>query len=88
MPESYRMQTEEGQPQVTVRQMSQLEAVLGTRARSGQQFDAFDASYGPAGTDGYPRRLWDRRPTEGAVSDEGRAQMGPAGDPAAQLGLR
>ncbi len=61
VPERYMMQTEEGQPQVTVRQMSQLEAVLGTRARSGQQFDAFDASYGPAGTDGYPRRLWDRR---------------------------
>jgi len=61
VPERYMMQTEEGQPQVTVRQMSQLEAVLGTKARSGQQFDAFDASYGPAGADGYPRRLWDRR---------------------------
>ncbi|MCC6244677.1 MAG: hypothetical protein IT353_17665 [Gemmatimonadaceae bacterium] len=61
VPERYMMQTEEGQPQVTVRQMSQLEAVLGSNARSGQQFDAFDASYGPAGADGYPRRLWDRR---------------------------
>lgn len=61
VPERYMMQTEEGQPLVTVREMSQLEAVLGTRARSGQQFDAFDASYGPAGKDGYPRRLWDRR---------------------------
>jgi hypothetical protein len=60
VPERYMMQTEEGQPLVTVRQMSQLEAVLGTKARSGQQFDAFDASYGPAGADGYPRRLWDR----------------------------
>ncbi len=61
VPERYMMQTEEGQPQVTVRQMSQLEAVLGTKARSGQQFDAFDVSYGPVGADGYPRRLWDRR---------------------------
>jgi hypothetical protein len=61
VPERYMMQTEEGQPLVTVRQMSQLEAVLGSKARSGQQFDAFDASYGPAGKDGYPRRLWDRR---------------------------
>ncbi len=60
-PERYMMQTEEGQPLVTNRQMSQLEAVLGSKARSGQQFDAFDASYGPVGTDGYPRRLWDRR---------------------------
>lgn len=61
VPERYMTQSEEGQPLVSVRQMSQLEAVLGTKARSGQQFDAFDASYGPAGADGYPRRLWDRR---------------------------
>ena len=61
VPERYMMRSEEGQPLVTVRQMSQLEAVMGNRARSGQQFDAFDASYGPAGADGYPRRLWDRR---------------------------
>ena len=61
VPERYMMQSEEGQPLVTNRQMSQLEAVLGSKARSGQQFDAFDASYGPVGADGYPRRLWDRR---------------------------
>lgn len=61
VPERYMMQSEEGQPLVTNRQMSQLEAVLGSRARSGQQFDAFDASYGPSDADGYPRRLWDRR---------------------------
>jgi hypothetical protein len=61
VPERFMTQSEEGQPLVSVRHMSQLEAVLGTRARSGQQFDAFDASYGPAGKDGYPRRLWDRR---------------------------
>jgi hypothetical protein len=61
VPERYMMQSEEGQPMVTVRQMSQLEAVLGSKARSGQQFDAFDASWGPVGADGYPRRLWDRR---------------------------
>lgn len=46
---------------VPVRQMSQREAVLGTKARRGQQFDAFDVRYGPVGQDGYPRRLWDRR---------------------------
>jgi hypothetical protein len=55
------MRTPEGQPQVTQRQMSQLEAVLGSHARSGQQFDAWDAAYGPIGADGYPIRLWDRR---------------------------
>ena len=61
IPERYMMRTPEGQPQVTQRQMSQLEAVLGTHARSGQQFDAWDAAYGPVGSDGYPVRLWDRR---------------------------
>ena len=61
IPERYMMRTPEGQPQVTERQMSQLEAVLGSHARSGQQFDAWDAAYGPVGADGYPIRLWDRR---------------------------
>ncbi|MBV6520409.1 MAG: hypothetical protein MNPFHGCM_00516 [Gemmatimonadaceae bacterium] len=60
VPERYMMRTAEGQPQVTTRQMSQLEAVLGSHARSGQQFDAWDAAYGPIGRDGYPVRLWDR----------------------------
>jgi S-formylglutathione hydrolase FrmB len=59
-PERYMMRTPEGQPLVTVRQMSQLEAALGSHARSGQQFDAFDAAWGPVGEDGYPKRLWDR----------------------------
>ncbi len=61
IPERYMMRTPEGQPQVTQREMSQLEAVLGSHARSGQQFDAWDAAYGPIGADGYPVRLWDRR---------------------------
>jgi hypothetical protein len=60
IPERYMMRTPEGQPQVTQREMSQLEAVLGSKARSGQQFDAWDAAYGPIGADGYPVRLWDR----------------------------
>jgi hypothetical protein len=60
IPERYMMRTPEGQPQVTQRQMSRLEAVRGSKARSGQQFDAWDAAYGPIGADGYPKRLWDR----------------------------
>jgi hypothetical protein len=74
VPERFMTQSEEGQPLVSVRQMSQLEAVLGTKARSGQQFDAFDASYGPAGADGYPRRLWDRR--TGLIDKEVAAYWG------------
>ncbi|PYV14432.1 MAG: hypothetical protein DMG07_11970, partial [Acidobacteria bacterium] len=51
VPERFIMQTEEGQPLLTVRQMSQLEAVLGSRGRSGQQINAWDAAYGPVGAD-------------------------------------
>ncbi|HEX4683619.1 MAG TPA: hypothetical protein VH277_12955 [Gemmatimonadaceae bacterium] len=61
VPERFMSRTPEGQPLLTQRLMSQLEAVLGTRARSGQQFDAWDAAYGPIDADGYPKRLWDRR---------------------------
>jgi hypothetical protein len=51
----------EGQVNLTVRQVSQFEAVLGSRGRSGYQFNAWEAVYGPAGEDGYPRPLWDKR---------------------------
>ena len=61
VPERDMSRTTEGQPLLTQRLMSQLEAVLGSSARSGQQFDAWDAAYGPIGNDGYPKRLWDRR---------------------------
>jgi hypothetical protein len=55
------MRTVEGQPQVTIQQMSQLEEVLGSRCRSGQQLAAWEAAYGPVGEDGYPMPLWDKR---------------------------
>jgi hypothetical protein len=61
VPERFMSRTPEGQPLLTQRLMSRLEAVLGSRARSGQQFDAWDAAYGPIDNDGYPKRLWDRR---------------------------
>jgi hypothetical protein len=37
------------------------ELVLGTKSRSGQQWDIWEAVYSPAGPDGYPRRIWDKR---------------------------
>jgi hypothetical protein len=40
---------------------SLLELVLGTRGRSGDQMDVFQAVYGPVGDDGYPRLLYDKR---------------------------
>ncbi|MFN7943975.1 MAG: alpha/beta hydrolase-fold protein [Blastocatellia bacterium] len=50
----------EGQVTLTMREMSRLEAVLGSNVRSGQQIAAWDAAYGPVGRDGYPRPIWDR----------------------------
>jgi hypothetical protein len=43
----------------TMEGFSRQEAVLGTRSRSGGQMDAFHATFGPVGPDGYPARLWD-----------------------------
>ncbi len=45
----------------TVEQENRFELVLGDRTRSGQQWDIFEAVYGPMGEDGYPRRIWDKR---------------------------
>jgi hypothetical protein len=55
------MRTSEGQVVETVQQMSQLEEVLGSHGRSGQQLEAWEAVYGPVGADGYPEPLWDKR---------------------------
>ncbi len=48
--------------QVYMNQMdaSRLEAVLGSRGRSGDQMDIFMGVYGPVGDDGYPRLLYDK----------------------------
>jgi hypothetical protein len=42
------------------RDASHLEAVLGTRGRSGDQMDIFMSVYGPVGDDGYPDLLYDK----------------------------
>ena len=39
---------------------NRLEAVLGDKNRSGQQYDIWEATYSPMGDDGYPLRLWDK----------------------------
>jgi hypothetical protein len=57
-----------GQVTLTMREMSHLEAVLGSKVRSGQQLAAWEAAYGPAGSDGYPRYLWD--PMTGKIDRE------------------
>jgi len=55
----YMMRDNTGQPIRTVKDASWLEAVLGSHGRSGEQFDIFDAVFGPVGSDGYPVPLWD-----------------------------
>ena len=44
----------------TMEEVNQLELVLGTKARSGQQYDIWQAVYGPVGKDGYPQSIWDK----------------------------
>ncbi|HZM87759.1 MAG TPA: alpha/beta hydrolase-fold protein, partial [Blastocatellia bacterium] len=51
----------EGQVNLTVRQVSHFESVLGSKGRSGYQFNAWEAVYGPVDSDGYPRPVWDKR---------------------------
>jgi hypothetical protein len=58
----------EGQVTLTMREMSRLEAVLGSNVRSGQQLAAWEAAYGLVGKDGYPRPLWD--PLTGKIDKE------------------
>ena len=45
----------------TVRDMNYRELALGTKSRSGQQFDIWEAVYSPVGPDGYPKRIWNKR---------------------------
>lgn len=44
----------------TLEEVNHLELVLGTKARSGQQYDIWQAVYGPVGEDGYPQPIWDK----------------------------
>ena len=50
-----------GHLSATVEQMNRLELVLGTKGRSGGQWDIWEAVYSPVGPDGYPRRIFDKR---------------------------
>jgi hypothetical protein len=50
-----------GHVNATLEQVNRMELVLGTRGRSGGQWDVWEAVFSPVGPDGYPRRLWDKR---------------------------
>lgn len=45
----------------TIADQNRKELVLGTKSRSGQQWDIWEAVYSPVGDDGYPRPIWDKR---------------------------
>lgn len=48
----------------TVMDGNHKELVLGTKSRSGDQWDIWEAVYSPAGEDGYPERIWDKKTGE------------------------
>jgi hypothetical protein len=50
-----------GQLTATVQEMNQRELVLGTKSRSGQQFDIWEAVYSPLSIEGYPKPIWDKK---------------------------
>ena len=49
-----------GHISATMADDNHMELALGTKSRSGGQFDIWEAVYSPQGEDGYPRRLWDK----------------------------
>jgi hypothetical protein len=49
-----------GRVDATLEEMNHRELALGTRSRSGQQWDIWEAVYSPAGPDGYPKPIWNK----------------------------
>jgi hypothetical protein len=49
-----------GHVSATLQEINYRELVLGTKSRSGQQWDIWEAVYSPVGKDGYPQRIFDK----------------------------
>ena len=49
-----------GQVQATIKEMNQHELAEGSRSRSGEQFDIWEAVFSPMDADGYPKRIFDK----------------------------
>ena len=49
-----------GHVNASLKDMNHRELALGTKGRSGQQWDIWEAVYSPVGADGYPARIWDK----------------------------
>ncbi len=50
-----------GHVSTTLEEMNRRELVLGSKSRSGDQWDIWEAVYSPVGDDGYPKRIWDKK---------------------------
>jgi hypothetical protein len=44
----------------TMKEMNQYELATGSRSRSGEQFDIWEAVFSPMDNDGYPKRIYDK----------------------------
>ena len=53
-----------GQIQATMEENNHYELVLGSKSRSGEQWDIWEAVYSPQGEDGYPKRIFDKETGE------------------------
>jgi hypothetical protein len=49
-----------GHVDATLMEMNHWELAIGTKGRSGDQWDVWESVYSPVGKDGYPARIWDR----------------------------
>jgi hypothetical protein len=53
-----------GRTLTSTKQINQYELALGSHGRSGEQFDIWQAAYGPVGKDGYPQTIFDKETGE------------------------
>ncbi|MBA3513789.1 MAG: hypothetical protein H0T77_05380 [Pyrinomonadaceae bacterium] len=49
-----------GELAATIEEMNYMELALGTKSRSGGQWDIWEAVYSPVGRDGYPQPIWNK----------------------------
>ena len=49
-----------GELAATAEDANHMELALGTKSRSGGQFDIWEAVYSPVGADGYPKPIWNK----------------------------
>ncbi len=50
-----------GSVEASIKDFNHLELVLGSKGRSTDQYDIWQAVYSPMGDDGYPKPIWDKR---------------------------